>query len=55
MQAPVELKAEPAITTVLTDAFTMKDDPDLELTDKELNMVAKAIGLKNKPARKKKS
>jgi len=55
MQAPVELKAEPAHATVLTEAFTMKDDPDLELTDKELNMVAKAIGLKNKPARKKKS
>ena len=32
----------------------MKDDPDLELSDKELDMVAKAIGLKNKAARKKK-
>ena len=55
MQAPVELKAEPAPTTILTEAFTMKDDPDLELSDKELDMVAKAIGLKNKAARKKKS
>ena len=55
MQAPVELKAEPAPATVLTEAFTMKDEPDLELSDKELNMVVKAIGLKNKPAKKKKS
>jgi lambda family phage portal protein len=55
MQAPVELKAKPAPATVLTEAFTMKDEPDLELSDKELNMVVKAIGLKNKPAKKKKS
>jgi hypothetical protein len=55
MQAPVELKTEPAPAAVLTEAFTMKDEPDLELSDKELNMVVKAIGLKNKPAKKKKS
>jgi len=54
MQAPVELKAEPAPATVLTEAFTMKDEPDLELSDKELNMVVKAIGLKNKKLKKKK-
>ncbi|NBW20782.1 MAG: hypothetical protein EBR82_73745, partial [Caulobacteraceae bacterium] len=54
MQAPVELKAEPPPTTVLTEAFSMKDDPDLELSDKELDMVAKAIGLKSKKLKKKK-
>ncbi|NDE18433.1 phage portal protein, partial [bacterium] len=46
MSAPVE--------TSLTETFSMKDDPDLELSDKELDMVAKAVGLKNKrPAKKK--
>lgn len=58
MSAPVEV-TEPAavldpVPATKTEAFTMKDDPDLELTDKELNMVVKAIGLKNKVAKKKK-
>lgn len=47
--APV-LDPEPA----KTEAFTMRDEPDLELTDKELDMVAKAIGLKERRAKKKK-
>jgi lambda family phage portal protein len=58
MSAPVEI-TEPAavldpVPATKTEAFTMKDDPDLELSDKELDMVAKAIGLKNKAAKKKK-
>jgi len=32
----------------------MKDDVDFTLSEKEADMVAKAIGLKNKAARKKK-
>ena len=56
MAAPVEVtQPEPSPAAVLTEAFTMKDEPDLQLSDKELNMVVKAIGLKNKPAKKKKS
>ena len=59
MSAPVEI-TEPAavldpVPATKTEAFTMKDEPDLELSDKELDMVVKAIGLKNKSARKKKS
>jgi capsid protein len=49
MQAKVE------VLPPQTETFTMKDDPDYQLSDKELNMVAKAIGLKNKPAKKKKA
>ena len=54
-----ELAAETVAITMtapvqVTEAFTMKDDPDLELTDKELDMVVKAIGLKNKKTAKKK-
>jgi lambda family phage portal protein len=59
MSAPVEISEPVAVLdpepATKTEAFTMKDDPDLELSDKELDMVAKAIGLKNKAARKKKS
>jgi lambda family phage portal protein len=55
MAAPVEMtQPESARAATLTEAFTMKDEPDLELTEKELNMVAKAIGLKNKKLKKKK-
>jgi hypothetical protein len=34
-----------------TEAFTMKDDPDFNLSSKELDMVAKAVGLKDKKPR----
>lgn len=33
---------------VLSESFTMKDDPDFNLSSKELDMVAKAVGLKDK-------
>jgi len=49
MQAKVE------VLPAKTEAFTMKDDPDYQLSDNELDMVTKAIGLKNKPAKKKKA
>jgi lambda family phage portal protein len=55
MAAPVEMtQPEPGPAAALTEAFTMKDEPDLELSDKELDMVAKAIGLKNKKLKRKK-
>jgi hypothetical protein len=42
-------------TDTRTEAFTMKDDPDFSLSAKELDMVAKAVGLKDqKPKPKKK-
>ena len=42
-------------TETRTEAFTMKDDPDFSLSAKELDMVAKAVGLKDqKPKAKKK-
>jgi hypothetical protein len=34
-----------------TEAFIMKDDPDFNLSAKELDMVAKAVGLKDKKPR----
>jgi hypothetical protein len=34
-----------------TETFTMKDDPDFNLSSKELDMVAKAVGLKDKKLR----
>jgi len=42
MQAKVE------VLPARTEAFTMKDEPDFNFSDKELSMVAKAIGLKDK-------
>ena len=33
---------------VLSESFTMRDDPDFNLSTKELDMVAKAVGLKDK-------
>jgi lambda family phage portal protein len=42
-------------TDTRTEAFTMRDDPDFSLSAKELDMVAKAVGLKDqKPKAKKK-
>jgi hypothetical protein len=60
MSAPVEITEPAAVLSEepeqkLTEAFTMKDDPDLELSDKELDMVVKAVGLKLKKAKKKKA
>jgi capsid protein len=55
MAAPVEVtQPDTAPAAVLTEAFTMRDEPDLQLSDRELNMVVKAIGLKNKKLKKKK-
>lgn len=45
MSAPVQV----------TESFTMKDDVDYTCTPKELDMVAKSLGLKDKKTRKKKS
>jgi hypothetical protein len=47
MTAPAPVK--------MTEAFTMKDEPDFYFSDKELTMVAKSLGLKDKKMRKKKS
>ena len=41
-------------TDTRTEAFTMKDDPDFSLSAKELDMVAKAVGLKDQKAKAKK-
>ena len=58
MSAPVEITKPAAVldpeSATKTETFSMKDDPDLELSDKELDMVAKAIGLKSKKLKKKK-
>ena len=37
-----------SINQVLSESFTMKDDPDFNLSAKELDMVANALGLKKK-------
>jgi cell pole-organizing protein PopZ len=60
MSAPVEITEPAAVLSEepeqkLTEAFTMRDEPDLELSDKELDMVVKAVGLKLKKAKKKKA
>jgi lambda family phage portal protein len=41
-------------TDTRTEAFTMKDDPDFSLSAKELDMVAKAVGLKYQKSKSKK-
>ena len=40
-----------SIKEVLSESFTMKDDPDFNLSSKELDMVAKAVGLKDRKPR----
>ena len=52
LAAPVEMAPEPVSKT---EAFTMKDEPDFNFSDKELTMVAKSLGLKDKKPRKKKT
>ena len=59
MSAPVEITdpaavLDPEPAAPKSETFSMKDDPDLELSDKELDMVVKAVGLKTKAAKKKK-
>ena len=61
MTAPIEVASgeslvagEPEAAAPKTETFTMKDEPDLNLTDKELDMVVKAVGLKAKKGYKKK-
>jgi len=57
-ETPEELEAEIKLLKKISppsETFTMKDDPDFQLSEKELNMVAKAVGLKNKPVKKKKA
>lgn len=44
----VAMQAKVEVLPAKTEAFTMKDDPDYQLSDKELDMVTKAIGLKDK-------
>lgn len=51
----VAMQAKVEVLPAKTEAFTMKDEPDFQLSDRELDMVTKAIGLKNKPAKKKKA
>jgi hypothetical protein len=48
-----ELAAKPqeSVKEVLSESFTMRDDPDFNLSSKELDMVAKAVGLKDKKPR----
>jgi lambda family phage portal protein len=41
-------------TDTRSEAFTMKDDPDFNLSAKELDMVAKAVGLKDQKSKSKK-
>jgi hypothetical protein len=57
-ETPAELEAEIKLLKKISqpsETFTMKDDPDFQLSEKELNMVAKAVGFKNKPVKKKKA
>jgi hypothetical protein len=42
-----ELSAKPE-EAIKSESFIMKDDPDFNLSSKELDMVAKAVGLKDK-------
>jgi lambda family phage portal protein len=54
---PAELEAEIKLLKKISppsETFTMKDDPDFQLSEKELNMVAKAVGLKDAKLKAKK-
>jgi lambda family phage portal protein len=52
LAAPAEQAPKPVAKT---ETFTMKDEPDFNFSDKELTMVAKSLGLKDKKPRKKKT
>ncbi|NDD54481.1 phage portal protein [bacterium] len=55
VQPQLEEAIEPVQASVpTTETFTMRDDPDFNLTPKEMNMVVKAIGIGAKPKTKKK-
>jgi capsid protein len=53
--APTTETPAPQMKAVVpTESFTMKDEPDYNLSSKELDMVAKAVGLKTTKTRAKK-
>ncbi|NDD56069.1 hypothetical protein EBZ39_19755 [bacterium] len=55
VQPQLEEAIEPVQASVpTTETFTMRDEPDFNLTPKEMNMVVKAIGIGAKPKTKKK-
>jgi hypothetical protein len=55
VQPELEKAIEPVQASVsTTETFTMRDEPDFNLTPKEMNMVVKAIGIGSKPKTKKK-
>ena len=49
--AELAAKPEESVKEVLSESFTMRDDPDFNLSSKELDMVAKAVGLKDKKSK----
>jgi hypothetical protein len=51
LAAPVKFAPLPVAKT---ETFTMRDEPDFNLTTKEMNMVVKAIGIGAKPKTMKK-
>jgi capsid protein len=54
VQPQLEEAIEPVKASVQsTETFTMRDEPDFNLTPKEMNMVVKAIGIGAKPKTKK--
>jgi len=55
VQPQLEEAIEPVKASIpSTETFTMRDEPDFNLTPKEMNMVVKAIGIGAKPKTKKK-
>jgi hypothetical protein len=54
VQPQLEEAIEPVQASIpSTETFTMRDEPDFNLTAKEMNMVVKAIGIGAKPKTKK--
>jgi len=55
VQPQLEEAIEPVKALIpSTETFTMRDEPDFNLTPKEMNMVVKAIGIGAKQKTKKK-